>query len=120
MAKLLREPLAPLITFALLLSTFFVVYLLERQDVSLLFQTLSSGCWTLLSIYWIIADSRKNQLSSCCDFGFLCVMFFPLSIPWHCFRSRGWRGAIMLVMLLAIWLFPYLVATMVWSALCGI
>ncbi len=117
MMKLLREPLAPLVIFAGLLSVFFALYLCEEQEISLLFETITSGFWSLLLIYWIIADSRRERSATFMDFGFLCVMFFPLSVPWHCFRSRGWRGVFTLMLLLGIWLVPYLVAIVVWTFL---
>lgn len=119
MVKLIREPLAPLVIFAVLLTFFFLVYLYEEQNISLLFETLASGFWSLLLIYWIIADSRRERSKTCTDFGFLCVMFFPLSLPWHCFRSRGWRGIPMLMLLIAIWFAPYLIAGIAWGIKYG-
>ena len=119
MAKVLNHPLTPLITFAVFLSIVFVGYLFEDSDVSLLFQTLSSFVWAVLFVYWILADTRRRHAPSCFDFGFLCVIFFPLSVPWHCFRSRGWRGAITFVVLCAIWMAPYTIAMITWSVLYG-
>lgn len=43
----------------------------------------------------------------------------PLSIPWHCFRSRGWRGVLTLMLLMAIWIAPYLIAGITWAILSG-
>lgn len=119
MMRLLREPLAPLVIFAVLLSVFFTLYLYEGEDISLLFETITSGFWSLLLIYWIIADSRRKHAATFTDFGFLCVMFFPFSVPWHCFRSRGWRGSLMLLVLVGIWLVPYFVAGIVWAIMYG-
>ncbi|MEM8946569.1 MAG: hypothetical protein AAGD11_15460 [Planctomycetota bacterium] len=119
MSRLLREPLAPLIVFACMMTLFFVAYLVEAKDVSLLFETTTSGFWGLLLVYWIIADTRQRNASSCTDFGFLCVMFFPLSVPWHCFRSRGWRGVFTLLLLFVIWILPYLVAMTIWITVYG-
>ncbi len=119
MAKLLAQPLAPLVGFATILSALFVGYLAEGHEVSLLFETLTSCFWALLVVYWILADTKQRQSTTCYDFGFFCVIFFPLSIIWHCFRTRGWRGAITFAMLMAICMLPYLVAMIVWTLLYG-
>lgn len=76
MVKLLAKPSTPLIIFAILLPFFFVAYLAEGHEISLLFETLTSFFWALLFVYWILADTKQRQSPSCYDFGFLCVMFF--------------------------------------------
>lgn len=119
MASALRNPLTPLLAFAVLMSFFFVAYVANGQEISPAFETIAGmfGAWLL--VYWISADTKRLQADSCFDFGFLCAAFFPLSLPWHCFRSRGWRGILTLMLLLAIWIAPYLVAGFAWGIMYG-
>lgn len=119
MIKLLREPLTPLIVFAAVLSVCLTAYFLSRQDMSLLFETIVGFCTSVLFVYWILADARRQHVDTCYDFGFLCAVFFPLSIPWHCFRSRGLRGVLTLMLLTAIWISPYLIACITWAIVSG-
>jgi hypothetical protein len=72
-----------------------------------------------LVLFWIVADARRRTGIPCFDFGFLCYVFLPFAFPWYCFWSRGWRGALMLLLILSLWIGPYIVASMIWITLYG-
>ena len=82
-------------------------------------EALGAAFWALLLVYWIVADTNSRHAASCYDYFFLCMVFFPLSLFWHCFRSRGWRGCFTLLLLALMWIIPYLIANVVWSILYG-
>ena len=119
MLRMLRNPLAPLLAFSVLLSVFFVTYVSNGRIMSPAFETIAGMFAAILFVYWIIADTKRLQADSCYDFGFLCAVFFPLSLPWHCFRSRGWKGIFTLMLLLSIWLLPYLIFGIAWGIKYG-
>ena len=119
MIKILYHPLSPLVIFAVVLSTIFSIYLLAGMSPSPTFEVVATFCSGFLLIYWMVADARQRGQVPCFDFGFLCYILFPLTLPWYCFWSRGWRGVLMLLLLVAIFLTPYVVSTVVWIALYG-
>jgi hypothetical protein len=45
------------------------------------------------------------------------LLLFPLSLAWYCLWSRGWRGLLVLLALLALWLLPYAAAIAFWFLL---
>ena len=67
--------------------------------------------WGLMVVLWMDADSRKLRRVPCYDFGILALIFFPFSLFWYCFWSRRWRGLLVFLLLLSLWLVPqFLVA----------
>ena len=73
--------------------------------------------WGLMLLLWMDADARKRRRLPCYDFGLLAGLLFPLSLVWYCFWSRGWRGALVLLLLAALWMIPYVLATALWVVL---
>ena len=84
-----------------------------------MFDLAASFCWSVLLAFWIVADARRRTGVPCFDFGFFCYLFLPVAVPWYCCWSRGLRGLQMLVAIALLWLAPYVVANIVWLAMCG-
>lgn len=119
MAKLFANPLIPLVCFSITLAGILFSYLAAGFSPSSNFEMIAGFFWSYLLVYWIVADTKRRQASNCYDFSFLCLMCFPLCIPWHCLRSRGWRGIFTLLILLTIFILPYLIASIAWAFLYG-
>jgi hypothetical protein len=81
------------------------------------FEMVASFWWSILLALWIVADARRRSCVPCFDFGFFCYILLPLSVPWYCLWSRGWRGLFLMAAILVLWLAPYVVAGVVWVAL---
>ena len=75
--------------------------------------------WGLMLAMWTDADARLRRVLPCDDFGLLVVIFFPLSLVWYCFWSRGWRGAILFIGLLTLVIAPYTITGLIWWILHG-
>jgi hypothetical protein len=118
MARLIAYSFAPLLAFAAITALVFSGYLSMGVTPSDNLQAIMAVMWSLLLPTWVLADAHRRQ-SLPYDFGFFCYVFMPIIVPAYCFWSRGWRGAITLATLLAIWFTPYLVATIVWTFLYG-
>ena len=116
MRRFLVHPLSPLLLFSFISTAFYIVYLTLGRVPSEAFEVLVSFGWTLLLGLWIVSDARRSKRTPCFDFGLFCFMFLPVVVPWYCIWSRGWRGALTLLMLVCIWLAPPIVATVVWLA----
>ena len=69
---------------------------------------MSSFALALACILWIMADAQTRRQTPCYDFGFLVAVFFPISLFWYVFWSRGWRGFVTLGAVLGLLLLPAL------------
>lgn len=83
---------------------------------SILFQF--SLVWAF--ILWVDADARHRHIVPCHDFGFLVAVFFPVSLIWYVFWSRGRRGFLALGGLLGVMILPSISAAIVWAMINGL
>ena len=71
-------------------------------------------CLVLGLILWIEADARRRGILPCHDFGFLVGVFFPVSVVWYAFWSRGRKGLLLLLSLLGLWMVPAITSSLAW------
>jgi hypothetical protein len=103
-------PLTPLVAFAVALTVILCGYVSQGAGLSPGMDYLRSFGWGLMILLWMDVDARKLRRLPCYDFGWLATVCFPLSLLWYCIWSRGWRGGLlMLLILLAMWLAPYFI-----------
>ena len=110
----ISHPLAPLVAMSLMTATALCALVCAGSAQSNGMEAVLGCGWALMLVLWMDADARKLRRLPCHDFGFLTGMYFPLSLVWYCFWSRGWRGGLMLLVLLALWVAPYVIATAFW------
>jgi hypothetical protein len=97
------------------------------QVVYIIFGATPSGPATLLFqltfalafILWMETDARHRRILPCHDFGFLVGIFFPLSLVWYVFWSRGRKGVLALAGLLTLLMIPWLSAMAAWLVMYG-
>ncbi len=77
----------------------------------------TAGEGAVLLLLWMDADARRSGHVPCFDFGLFAILTFPLSLAWYCFWSRRWRGLLVLLLISALWLAPYVAATVYWLVL---
>lgn len=75
--------------------------------------------WVPLLAYWVVLDARKGHRIPCFDFGLYCYLLLPVTLPWYCIWSRGWRGVSLILLLYGITILPYLVEVMTWEFVYG-
>ena len=119
MLRMLLYPLAPLVALSLIMCAVFCAYTLVGIAPSPLAQMLSTVGWALLLLIWMDIDARHRRCVPCFDFGYLACLTFPVSLVWYCLWSRGWRGMLMVGILVGLYLGPWLVATVVWAIKWG-
>jgi len=77
--------------------------------------------WTV--IVWLVQDARQRRLMAVHDLGFFMSLFWPVLIPWYCFKSRGRRGWLMLMGVVGLvvvpWLTGFAIALIRYAALGG-
>jgi hypothetical protein len=120
MLRLLGNPLTSLVIFAAALSGSFCAYFFLNVVVSEPFLTAAGAGWNLMIILWADADARRRRQTPCFDFGFLAMLSYPVSVLWYCFWSRGWRGGLLFLLLLFLWIAPYILAAVFWIVQFGI
>jgi len=112
------NPLTPLVVFALATATALCASAwvgIPPAGDPLLQAVLRIG-WAVMLVLWMDADARRLRRLPCYDFGLLAGAFFPLSLLWYCWWSRRWRGLLVLLLLLALWFVPQVVAGFLWLA----
>ena len=81
---------------------------------------MSSFALALAFILWVTADAQLRRQTPCFDFGFFVAIFFPISVFWYVFWSRGLRGFLLLGALLGLMLLPWLAAVVGWFLRSGL
>jgi hypothetical protein len=117
--RVIADPLAPVVFFSAALAATFCTYMIAGVAPPAVFEGVASFGWTLLLVTWMVDDALRRKGTPCFDFGLLCWVGMPLSVPWYCFWSRGWRELFTLTGLIGLWLFPYLCSFIVWKILYG-
>jgi hypothetical protein len=98
---------------AVMLSVLQIGYIWAGTDPPEQFARLASFAFALACVLWIMADARKRRQTPCFDFGFLVAVFFPVSVVWYAFWSRGVRGFLLLAALVGLMFVPWLSANVV-------
>jgi hypothetical protein len=75
---------------------------------------LASFAFALAFVLWMVVDAQVRRQTPCFDFGLLVAVFFPISLVWYVFWSRGARGFLLLAALLSMMLLPWLSAAAAW------
>jgi hypothetical protein len=107
-------PMTILVAAVAALSALFISHVATSTPPSEEAQVLTSYGVTLAVVLWVIADARTRRKTPCYDFGFLVAIFFPASLLWYVFWSRGWRGLLTLSTLVGLMLVPWLSASIAW------
>jgi hypothetical protein len=106
MRRLLRSPIAALVSFALIATLIRCAYVLAHVPLSSAAESLAAVCWAWPVVIWMDYDAIRLRRRPCFDFGLFLVLTFPLSIVWYCLWSRGWRGMKLLLGLVALLFVP--------------
>jgi hypothetical protein len=111
--------LTPLLLFSLIASALYAAYLFAGRTPTQTFDLVVQLSWALLLVFWVVVDARQGHRIPCFDFGLFCYLFLPVTLPWYCFWSRGWRGIYLILVIYGLGLFPYIVQSIVWESLYG-
>lgn len=71
----------------------------------------------LAAMLWIVDDARQQRRTPCFDFGYFIMITYPFSLIWYCVSTRGWRGWLLVLAIMALVYVPYLVAAVAWAFL---
>ena len=113
-------PLGIPIATAALSAAFQVAHVAAGRPPSESTQQLVVIGLALAIVLWIMADARRRRQTPCYDFGFLVAVYFPVSLIWYVFWSRGWRGFLTLVGLVGLWFVPWFTAMAAWVLRYGL
>jgi hypothetical protein len=107
----------PLFGMGILQATCGLIYASMHSTPSAAASTILAISVALFVTYWVLADARQRHCVPCFEFGFLMAVFFPVSVIWYAFWTRGWRGVLLLFALLGLIYGPWLCVTIAWIAI---
>ncbi len=62
----------------------------------------------VLTIFWVIEDSKKIKFEQPFEFDFLLYILWPLTFPWYLISTRGADGILIFVGFISIYFGPWL------------
>jgi hypothetical protein len=102
------------VALAVLGPVYFVVAAMRGQEpLRLSLFVMQQYAVPVALLAWIAADAKERRRTPCFDFGLFLLMTWPLSLFWHCGRTRGWRGLAMAAGLLLLCYVPMMFMAMV-------
>jgi hypothetical protein len=108
-----RGALWPLLVVATGLTLAWVAYAVMEIPVSWAAESLTGSVLSWFLVLWVVDDARLRRQTPCHDFGFLVLVFLPVSLAWYLLWSRGWRGILLLGLLLLLHAAPPLSAVVI-------
>ena len=106
--------LAVFFLIANLANALYAAHGLPPSGAFLLFWYLGSA---LVVTYWILADSRRLGLPGSVDQGWFVLAVWPVSLVYHLFKTRRWRGAITLAGLVGLFALTYGISLLAFFAI---
>lgn len=90
--SMLWEVVVLAVGLAVLGPVYLVTAAVRGQQPLLLVPFLMQYAVPVALLAWIMADAKERRRTPCFDFGFFLLATWPLSLFWHCWLTRGWRG----------------------------
>ena len=67
--------------------------------------------------WWVLVDCRRQRIEVSIDHGWFVLYTWPLALPYHLLRTRGWRGLLVLALMLGMWLAAWGLALVVYFSI---
>ncbi|HET9479670.1 MAG TPA: hypothetical protein VFO72_10010 [Pyrinomonadaceae bacterium] len=80
-------------------------YLLMGVEPSPAVEFLYIGASACASVWWLKSETRHSAAKSVYCKGLLVGAYWPLVLPYHLLKTRGWKGLLPLLLLIASYLF---------------
>ncbi len=90
----------------------YVVYM--GQAVSDIMIMLWSAVFSLLMAFWTHLDARARDMYEPFEYAYLIFIFWPVILPYHLIKTRGYEGFLMYGGVVGLYLFPLFSALVVW------
>ena len=117
----LRSPLVQIIGFALAMTVLLPLASLGAIAMvgpqSYLVWFVAAYALPITLVLWIAADMKDHGQTPPFDMPFLLLLAFPISLFWYCISTRGWRGLLLAMGLIALVYLPAMAAAIVSVAL---
>ena len=113
-------PFGQLVIVVAMLAAFQTTYVVAGVTPSANAEMVLAYTFPLYTAFWVVADAEQRRRVPCYDFGLLVATFFPVSLLWYLFWSRGWKGLKLLAVLFALAIAPSVCATVVELVLNGV
>lgn len=90
------------------IGTFDAASFIFALDASPAAELLVTCATAALFATWVVADAESRRAVPCYDFGTFVFFTWIVSLPWYLVHTRGARGLLLVLALLATWLLPFL------------
>jgi hypothetical protein len=77
-------------------------------------------CLAFLVLHWVRADKRRRGQSRVLDEGFFLYLAWPLVFPYYLFSTRGLRGGLTLLGIVALYFVAYGIVLAAWLVARGV
>src|SRR5215213_8386035 len=108
-----RSVTAMLAGFLLLANVGAALYAARGIEPSSSFQTLYYVGTAWLVAWWVLADCRRLGMTVSIDHGWFVFMTWPISLPYHLFKTRGMRGWLALLGSRAMFAVTYVISILI-------
>lgn len=102
-----------LVAAAVVLAVFNTVYVVTGTIPSPAAQMIMAFALPLYMMSWVEADAYQRRCTPCFDFGFFLFLTWLISIPAYLIWTRGWRGLLVILLFVGLFIFPIFSAVFV-------
>jgi hypothetical protein len=109
-----------LVLFAILIFVYHFAggfYLMMQVEPSPTVEFLYVAGSACAPVWWVKSDTRRSAASSVYCTGLLLGVYWSLTLPYHLLKTRGWKGLLPLLVLIASYLFSQVLVFALYFAL---
>lgn len=74
-----------------------------------------SAVFALMIAFWTSIDARSRALYTSFDYAYLIFVFWPVFLPYHLIKTRGYEGFLMFAGIAALYLLPFISELVIWA-----
>jgi hypothetical protein len=98
-----------------IVAVFESLYVIAYATPSTYAQLIADFTLPICFATWVQTDARIRRCTPFFDFGTFILVLWSLAIPWYLIWTRGWRGLLVTLMFVGLWILPTIVARVVWT-----
>lgn len=97
------------------LCAFNGMYVFSGVPYSLLAEFIVFYTLPIALMIWVLWDAQSRRCTPCYDFGFFVYLGWLVAIPGYLVWTRGWRGLLVLIGFVVLFLLPLIAPVVAWE-----
>lgn len=114
-----RRPYLWLLVLTVVVAVFDCAYVYSGIPFSPLAEVLSVYTIPLAIMIWVVWDAQSRRCTPCYDFGLMVYVALYLALPGYLIWTRGWRGLLLLLGFILLFMAPFVCAQIAWTIRWG-